>query len=422
MNYAEQIPGLDFTAIDFETANAARASACAVGLARVRDGRIVASRSQLLCPPPGHDAFHERNVGIHGITPDAVVGAPTWADFLPELMDFIGADALVAHNAVFDRSVFQQSCSVVDVDWPPNHWFDTLALSRAQLTLASYRLDVVSRYLELPEFDHHEAEADAQQAALLAIALNNKTGTGSMADLHAQCGAAVMHAARGGGEGEPAGFDALTEKEALAGENVVFTGALTTLKRAEAKELVESAGARVQSGVTKTTTIVVAGDFDPATLRPGASLSHKLEKAREYAEQGQPLEILTESDLLERIEVSREEAERVARQRRAAANAGWFPLYILDQARALDPSLNYNAWLRAALRHPDGRAGLGTVCVRCSAPVGDAMWLFLERHVCSGDCNEALKNKAKKEWRRAGISRPEAPSYAESWGRADRRR
>ncbi|HBU41902.1 MAG TPA: DNA polymerase III subunit epsilon, partial [Microbacterium sp.] len=32
---------LDFTAIDFETANSSNASACAVGLARVRDGEIV---------------------------------------------------------------------------------------------------------------------------------------------------------------------------------------------------------------------------------------------------------------------------------------------------------------------------------------------------------------------------------------------
>lgn len=35
------IPGLSFTAIDFETANPSRASACAVGMAKVRDGQIV---------------------------------------------------------------------------------------------------------------------------------------------------------------------------------------------------------------------------------------------------------------------------------------------------------------------------------------------------------------------------------------------
>ena len=35
------VPGLDFTAIDFETANGFRGSPCAVGAVRVRDGVMV---------------------------------------------------------------------------------------------------------------------------------------------------------------------------------------------------------------------------------------------------------------------------------------------------------------------------------------------------------------------------------------------
>jgi DNA polymerase-3 subunit epsilon len=43
---------LDFTAIDFETANSSSASACAVGLARVRDGRVVETAGWLIKPRP----------------------------------------------------------------------------------------------------------------------------------------------------------------------------------------------------------------------------------------------------------------------------------------------------------------------------------------------------------------------------------
>ena len=60
---------LDFTAIDFETANPARGSACAVGVAKVRDGAVIDSASWLIKPPQGRDDFHRMNVGIHGITP-----------------------------------------------------------------------------------------------------------------------------------------------------------------------------------------------------------------------------------------------------------------------------------------------------------------------------------------------------------------
>lgn len=35
------IPGLDFVAVDVETANRKRGSVCSIGLARVRDGVII---------------------------------------------------------------------------------------------------------------------------------------------------------------------------------------------------------------------------------------------------------------------------------------------------------------------------------------------------------------------------------------------
>ena len=60
---------LDFTAIDFETANGSAASACSVGLVKVRDGRVVDSVSWFIQPPLGHDVFNEWNIRIHGIQP-----------------------------------------------------------------------------------------------------------------------------------------------------------------------------------------------------------------------------------------------------------------------------------------------------------------------------------------------------------------
>jgi DNA ligase (NAD+) len=53
----------------------------------------------------------------------------------------------------------------------------------------------------------------------------------------------------------------------LAGRRVVFTGELSHLTRKEAAALAESLGAMVQSDVTRTTDLVVAGD------RPGRKLS-----------------------------------------------------------------------------------------------------------------------------------------------------
>ena len=45
---------LDFTAIDFETANSSSASACSVGLVKVQGGRVIDREYWLIKPPIGH--------------------------------------------------------------------------------------------------------------------------------------------------------------------------------------------------------------------------------------------------------------------------------------------------------------------------------------------------------------------------------
>lgn len=54
---------LNYTAIDFETANSYRGSPCAVGLVRVRDGVSVAERRWLMRPPEEVDYFDGYNEG-----------------------------------------------------------------------------------------------------------------------------------------------------------------------------------------------------------------------------------------------------------------------------------------------------------------------------------------------------------------------
>lgn len=67
---------LDFTAIDFETANSYRGSPCSVGLVKVRDGRIVDESSTLIHPPGRFDHFDDFNTWLHGINAEMVAGAP----------------------------------------------------------------------------------------------------------------------------------------------------------------------------------------------------------------------------------------------------------------------------------------------------------------------------------------------------------
>lgn len=160
---------LDFTAIDFETANSSPASACSVGLVRVRAGEVVATTGWLIQPPAGHDEFQDWNVRIHGIRPQDVRTAATWSEQFDRLCSFAGADVLVAHNAGFDLNVLRRASEVTGEECPPYRSLCSLQVARKTYELDSYRLPVAAAAAGFEEFSHHDALADARACAQIVI-------------------------------------------------------------------------------------------------------------------------------------------------------------------------------------------------------------------------------------------------------------
>ncbi|MFT4220843.1 MAG: 3'-5' exonuclease [Microbacterium sp.] len=186
---------LDFTAIDFETANPSTASACAVGLARVRAGRVVATAGWLIQPPPGHDDFHRGNTRIHGIRKADVAGAKRWTEQLDDLCAFAGADVLVAHNAGFDMNVLKRACDATGLACPPYRYVCTLQVSRKVYELASYRLPLVAAEAGFGEFPHHDATADAHACAQIVIDAARRVGAADVHELAEKVGVKVSQIA-----------------------------------------------------------------------------------------------------------------------------------------------------------------------------------------------------------------------------------
>lgn len=160
---------LDFTAIDFETANSSPASACSVGLVRVRAGEVVATDSWLIRPPAGFDEFQEWNVRIHGIEPHHVINAPSWNEQFERLCAFAGDDVLVAHNASFDMNVLRKACEATGAVLPPYRSLCSLQVARKTYSLDSYRLPYAAAAAGFEEFAHHEALADARACAQIVV-------------------------------------------------------------------------------------------------------------------------------------------------------------------------------------------------------------------------------------------------------------
>ncbi|MBB5633793.1 DNA polymerase-3 subunit epsilon [Cryobacterium mesophilum] len=166
--------GLDFTAIDFETANSHNASACSVGMVKVRDGKVVDKSGWLIRPPLGYDAFNEWNTRIHGIMAPDVENAPLWSEQLPDLVAFAAGDVLVAHNAGFDMGVITAACAASFVDCPDFSYLCSLQVARRTYNLDSYRLPVAAMAAGFEDFHHHNALADAEACAAIIVHAANR--------------------------------------------------------------------------------------------------------------------------------------------------------------------------------------------------------------------------------------------------------
>ena len=157
---------MNFTAIDFETANHYRHSACAIGLVRVEGSRIVERKVSLIRPPDKWFRFTH----IHGITWDDVRDAPTFRDIWPDIEPLVTAgEFLAAHNAPFDRSVLFNTCKYYQIEPPPVSFRCTMQLARKELGIYPTRLPDVCRRLGIELDNHHEALADALACARIVL-------------------------------------------------------------------------------------------------------------------------------------------------------------------------------------------------------------------------------------------------------------
>jgi DNA polymerase-3 subunit epsilon len=324
---------LDFTAIDFETANGFRGSPCAVGLTKVRGGQVVAEASWLMRPPPDHDHFDFHNVRIHGIRAEDVAGRPRFGELFPEIGAFIGGDILAAHNAAFDLGVIRSGLEVSGLPGPAYDYVCTVMLSRRCYSLVSNSLPFAAEEAGVPLVNHHDAAEDARACAGILIDIAARNGANSIAELYLSLGLALPHqqafdpardalskasltALAGAGSGAAIvrqfqsgwpeeGSNPLPNADAepghpLYGQTVVFTGQLS-IARPEAKIRSADMGARPESRVTARTTVLVVGDgFVASDLRSGR-LTGKARRVLELHERGQLIEVLSEGEFLQMV-------------------------------------------------------------------------------------------------------------------------
>ena len=168
----KQARGPPFVALDFETADYPRDSACALGLVRVENHRIIERAYYLIRPPRKRFAF----TYLHGITWEDVAGQPAFAELWPSLTPILaGVDFLAAHNASFDRSVLQRCCETAGISPPKTPFQCTVRMARQTWNIYPTKLNNVCDHLGIT-LKHHHAASDAEACALIVIAAHQVAG------------------------------------------------------------------------------------------------------------------------------------------------------------------------------------------------------------------------------------------------------
>lgn len=170
---------MNFTAIDFETANAD--FPCEIGLSKVENGNIIESKSWLIKPGcfPYMNPWAQK---VHGITNANVANAPTFEELWSELKPWFEDQILVAHNAAFDMRVLRASLAYYDLAKPCVDYFCSVSLSRKVWKhLPSHSLGVVCEYNNI-KFNHHRAGDDAGACAKITLNAMNELQAVNLCD------------------------------------------------------------------------------------------------------------------------------------------------------------------------------------------------------------------------------------------------
>lgn len=151
-----KIDNVEYTFIDFETANVKKTSACQIALIKVKNGKIIKEYNSFLKPYPNIFTFSY----IHGITEEHVKDAPTFKEVWNQISDFFNAENIIlAHNAGFDINVLRSLISFYNIECKNFNYICTVNLFRKTNNYPNNKLKTIA-ILNNIIFNHHDACAD----------------------------------------------------------------------------------------------------------------------------------------------------------------------------------------------------------------------------------------------------------------------
>lgn len=173
---------MNFIAMDFETANFQKYSACSLALVFVQNNQIVDRYYSLIQPETD---FHWRNIKVHGIRPEQVKDAPKFPEVWTKISHYFKPNHLiVAHNAAFDCNVLKGCLDYYQLEQPHYLSLCTVKTSRKLYpNFLNHKLNTVCQELAIPLENHHDALEDSVACANILLTQQKQFGDAALRPL-----------------------------------------------------------------------------------------------------------------------------------------------------------------------------------------------------------------------------------------------
>ena len=157
-----------FIALDVETACGDSASICQIGIACVEYNGTIQTWAAYVDPQMPFAAF---NIDLHGIGPETVRDAPSFAQIWPRMRPLLARHPMVQHSR-FDERALDAACDTHGLPRPRLSWHNSVTIARAAWPElkgnGGHGLANLKQVLGL-DFHHHDAGEDARAAALVVL-------------------------------------------------------------------------------------------------------------------------------------------------------------------------------------------------------------------------------------------------------------
>ena len=153
----------DYIAIDFETANNSRLSACALGLAFIKNNKLVHEANHFIQPPKGQK-FLSSHSRIHGIYADDLEFALDFEQLWNvDLSKYFNTNLIIFHNASMDLSILKNLFNHYKIKSFNIDYIDTMKL--AELTGKPKKLTELAQLFDIDFSNNHDPQHDAEVCA-----------------------------------------------------------------------------------------------------------------------------------------------------------------------------------------------------------------------------------------------------------------